>query len=71
MLIAYKVQLMGWGCWINLSAGDLPAAWLEKLRQLGEGPGILSLYGRPRGWSVPLGGCSLTSWSSSLKLILL
>lgn len=50
--------------WGSLPAGRFSAHWLEKLkelRELGEGPEVLSHYVGPREWDVLPYGCSLTS----------
>lgn len=32
VLVAYRIQSMGWGCWSSLPAGNLYAGCQEKLR---------------------------------------
>lgn len=53
----------GGGYWGSQPAGNSPAAWLEKPKQLEEGPGVLSRYEGPGEFGVLLCGCSLTSRS--------
>lgn len=48
------------GYWNSLLAGGLPAAWLVKLRQVGEGPSVLPQGLGPRDWSVQLGSLVIT-----------
>lgn len=55
-LVADRVQLMGCGCWSSLSVGSFLAGCLEKLRQAGEHPGVLSQYQGPREWGALLCG---------------
>lgn len=43
------------GCWSNLPACSLSVGWLVTLRQVGEGPRVLSLYQGPKDWAVQLG----------------
>lgn len=61
-LVAYMIRSMGWQRWNSLTAGNLPAYWLEKLRQVGEGCGILIQNGGPREWGVPMAQKLLTFW---------
>lgn len=63
-LLAYSVQLMDWGYWSSLAAESVPAGCPEKLRQVVEVPGLLTLYGGPREWGGLPGGLPFTSWAS-------
>lgn len=42
--VAYRVHSIRWGCSNSLPAGNLSAALLEELRQVGEGPRVLPWY---------------------------
>ena len=55
---------MCWKGWNNLSAGSLLADCLAKLKQVGKEPSVLPWYRGPKKCGAPLGGWSLTSWSS-------
>ena len=59
-----KGPIDGWEYGNILPAGNCPAGWLEKLRQVGKAPRVLNHYRGPREWDVPPGGWSLTTWSS-------
>lgn len=47
----------GVGYWGSLPRGDTPTVWVEKLRELKEGPRILFCCGGPREWGVPMSHC--------------
>lgn len=51
-------------CLSRLPTGSLPAGWLENIRQVGEGIGVLPPYGGPRELGFPSGELSLTPWFS-------
>lgn len=61
MVNSLEGQVDSVGFWGSLPVGRSPAGWLEKQREFGEGPRVLSHYGGFREWGILPHGCSLTS----------